>query len=222
MGETKHTYAICWTYLFNKHFFGPAARRVYQAHSTYLDRKSPDYTSYRAYLANVTMTPEIRRNAHAILALRPHGMGPTDESAWSMSYGMFLGWFVRPVGIPGLDSDYPDPVEKEWVVGEREREYLGVLEAAQAPSARDGVYAAWFDGFRRWVLGPPPSPNSNSFVFDLVWEPGTDGNTHGLAGVVLVDGRPTIPPRVRAFLDRYEKTMPRAIGREDSTAWMKW
>jgi hypothetical protein len=216
--DTVHSYGVCWTPMFDTHFFAPAAMALHGAGVTFLDRMSPDYLSYAAYKAHVAMTPELRRNAKALLALRPATMTPNDASIWMSTYGNVLAEVIRPVAVPGT-LQYEGIQEPEWVITDAESEYLTVVEQARAAPSRDGAYAEWMSDFGRWVLGPPPAV-SRSFVFNLLWEPGANGDTYGLSGVVAAGGVPVMPPLVQAFVKRLANAAPPALGESDSASWM--
>lgn len=216
--DTAYSYAVCWTPIFDKHFFAPAAMALNGAGVTFVDQQSPDYRSYERYRANVAMTPELRRNAKALLALRPATMSPSDSTTWMSTYSDVLAEVIRPVGVPGL-YQYEDVVEPEWVITDAEAEYLAVVEQARAEPSKDGVYSEWVPDFAKWVFGPPPAV-SRSFVFNVVWEPGFVGDSYGLSGLRLDNGVPTLPTPVQGFINRLKATMPPALGSNDSAAWM--
>lgn len=216
--DTVNSYGVCWAPIFDKHFFAPAAMALHGAGVTFVDRQSPDYRSYAAYKTHVVMTPELRRNAKALLALRPATMSPSDARTWMFTYDNVLAEVIRPVGLPG-PLQYEGIVEPEWVITDAESEYVTVVERARAAPSKDGAYGEWMADFGRWVLGPPPAV-SRSFVFNLLWEPGSDGNTYGLAGVQTAGGVPSIPPPVQAFVKRLESAAPPALGENDSASWM--
>jgi hypothetical protein len=234
--ETRDTYAICWTPIFNENFFGAAWTRLHQASTTYLDAKSPDYRSYPRYLENAAMTPELRRNAKALLMLRPSTMSPIDVPVWMTAYNTLVGEVIHPVGMPGL-HEYAEVKEDEWVIDAPEAEYLAVVEGARAKPSADGAYGEWMRNAADWLFGPPPTV-SRSFVFNVPWEPAADAGGYGLGGVRLYtcepsilgkpakypdcsrNGTPFLPDEVRAFVDRLKATRPEAIGSEDSAAWM--
>jgi hypothetical protein len=216
--DTANSYSVCWTPIFDKHFYAPAVMALHGAGVTFVNQQSPDYRSYPRYLASVAMTPELRRNAKALLALRPATMSPSDASIWMSTYGDVVAEVIRPVGVPGPD-EYEGVVEPEWVITDAEAEYLAVVEQARAAPSKDGAYQEWMADFARWIFGPSPAV-SRSFVFNVLWEPGSNGDTYGLAGLVTVNGVPTLPPVVQGFVKRLESTMPPAIGSNDSAAWM--
>ena len=216
--DTENSYSICWTPIFDKHFYAPAMMALHGAGVTFVDQHSPDYRSYEAYKAHVAMTPELRRNAKALLALRPATMSPTDASIWMSTYGDVLAESIRPVGVPG-PLQYEGVVEPEWVVTDDESEYLTVVEQARAAPSKDGVYSECMASFKRWMFGPSPAV-SRSFVFNVLWEPGSDGDTYGLAGLQTANGVPFLPAPVKSFVKRLESNLPPAIGSNDSSAWM--
>ena len=216
--DTVNSYGVCWTPMFDKHFFAPAAMALHGASVTFVDRQSPDYRSYAAYKTHVAMTPELRRNAKALLALRPATMTPNDASIWMSTYGNVLAEVIRPVGLPG-PLQYEGIEEPEWLITDAESEYVTVFEQARAAPSKDGAYGEWMADFGRWVLGPPPAV-SRSFVFNLLWEPGSDGDTYGLAGVTTAGGVPVLPPLVQGFVKRLVNAAPPALGENDSAQWM--
>ena len=218
MGETVNTYSACWYPLFAKYFVGDGLAQLGQAYTTFIDRSSPDFRSLAAYEKNVAMNAKTARNAKALLALKPATMTPTDMMTWTSLYGAAQSAIVRPVGLPSLHF-YEDVVEDEWVIDAEEAAYLDVIEASRAEPSRDGVYGRWFDGFKTWTFGPA-LPSSRSFVFNLTWEPGAEGDDYGLAGVQIDQGTPVLPAPVASFLERFEKTAPRAVGADDAAAWM--
>lgn len=215
--ETRYSYGICWATVFDQYVYMPAAARLHGAGVTFIDQHSPDYRSYPRYRANIAMTPELRRNAKAVLALRPKTMAPSDVAPWMNAYDSVLAEVIRPVGVPGI-SQYEGVVEPEWVVTDAEAEYLAVIEKARAAPSNDGAYSEWVHGFAKWVFGPPGL--SPSFVFNVAWEPGVVADSYGLEGLRFVNGAPTLPGPVQGFVDRLKTTMPPAVGSVDSAAWM--
>ena len=221
IGETKHTYGGCWQPMLMQGFFVQAMARLHEARVGFAFAESPTYRSLPDYEKAVVMTPEMRRNARAVLMLKPSTMSPTDVSLWVNAYDAILAPAIEPVGVPGLYM-YMDVKEEEWILSDADAEYLAILEAAASPSVEDGGYREWFDSTVGWILGPPPMASS-SFVFRLAWEQSSSAMHYdGLEGVVIVDGAPVIPAAVQAFLDRRRRTMPAANGDLDSSAWMSW
>ena len=214
---TKDGYGVCWAPLFNQYFTGNALYTLHNANTIFVDQKSPDYRSYPRYLANITMSDEVRRNAKALLALRPATMQPTDSDIWASTYSDVLAESIHPVGIPGL-MEYDDVVEAEWVLSTPEQDYLAVVEGARADAGADGVYGEWIANYGKWIFGPPPAV-TRSFVFNLPWEPGAESDSYGLSGVVLDNGDPMMPAPVSTFVDRLKATAPTPIGSEDTGAW---
>jgi hypothetical protein len=215
---TEDGYGVCWSFVFAKHFVGPATQRLHQAGLGFIDQRSGDYRNYDRYRANMTMTPELRRNAKALLALRPSTMKPTDMDLWASAYNAILAEVIRPVAIPGPQS-YVLVAENEWVITDAEAAYLTVAEGARGDSTADSAYADWVRNYGKWLFGPPPAV-TNSFVFNLTFESGALIGDYGLSGVVLEGGVPVLPSAVKSFLGRVEATKPRAIGSQDSSAWM--
>jgi hypothetical protein len=216
--DTVNSYGVCWTPMFDKHFYVPAVMALHGAGAAFVNRMSPDYRSYAAYKTHVAMTPELRRNAKALVALRPATMTPSDASIWMSTYGDVLAEVIRPVAVPG-PLQYEGVEEPEWVITDAESEYVAVVEQARAAPSKDGAYGEWMTDFGRWVLGPPPAI-SRSFVFNLLWEPGSDGDTYGLAGVQTAGGVPFLPPLVQGFVKRLASAAPPALGENDSASWM--
>lgn len=218
MEETAHTYSACWTPIFDKYVYAVGAVALHQADVDFVNQAGPDYKSYPRYLAKVAMTPELRRNAKALLALKPQTMSPTDVSTWSTAYDSIAAEVIRPVGIPG-PLQYEGVVEPEWTITDAESEYLAVMESARAEPSKDGVYGEWVRDFGKWVFGPPPAV-TRSFVFNVAWEPGYDGSGYGLEGLRLENGVPTLPPPVQSFVKRIASARPAALGESDTAAWM--
>lgn len=218
--ETPQTYSVCWAPLFAKHFVGDALYRLHQANLAFVDPSSPSYRSRDRYLENAAMSPQVLRNANAVLALRPATMDRSDMSVWFSTYDTFLGEMVHPLAIPGPLAYEPETVvENEWELDASESPYLSIVERARAEPSKDGVYAEWLKGYRSWVFGPPPAV-TRSYVFNLIWEPSPDSDSYGLSGIQMNGDTPFVPSLVQAFVDRLRSTMPKAIGRDDSAAWM--
>lgn len=216
--ENEDTYGICWQPIFAKYFIGDALYRLHTAGVTYLDPNSPGHLSLPKYQENVAMTPELRRNAKALIALRPSTLKPTDTDTWLATYDTFLAEAIRPVATPG-PYFYEDVKEAEWVVDQPEQEYLAVVEAALSKPSADGVYGFWIEDYAKWLFGPPPSATL-SFVFNVEWEPGKSGSDYGLTGLVLsASGQPYLPDPVQAFLKRFQSVMPASLGPSDSASW---
>ncbi len=216
--ETKTSYAVCWTPIFDQFVYAPAAKALHDASVTFIDQRSPDFKSYDRYKANIAMTPELRRNAKALLALRPAKMQPSDVGTWLTAYDSIIAETIRPVGIPGLMM-YEDVVEPEWVISAGEAEYLALMEKAGAAPVGDGVYGEWVRNFSKWVLGPPPAV-TRSFVFNVPWEAAADNDWYGLSGLRVENGVPTFVPEAQSFVKRLAATQPASIGEQDSSAWM--
>lgn len=221
MAETKDTYAVCYQPMFAETFYGPSAFKIHQARVDFLDHTKPSYRSLAAYESSIAMTPESKRNAKAILALKPSTMSASDTQTWAFTYDSLLAEVIEPIGVPG-PLMYEDVVQDEWVIDANEAEYLAIVEQAASAPQGDGSYREWFESTKGWILGPP-MPASNSFVFHLAWEPGSSAVWYqGLEGVKMVGAQPTIPPLVQSFLDRRKQTQPKAFGEQDSSAWMSW
>jgi hypothetical protein len=218
--NTADGYSVCWAPLFSQYVVGNALYALHKASVDFGDSSSPSYRSYPLYLSNIAMTPELRRNARAILALRPATMSPTDSDLWMSTYSDVIAETIHPVGIPGL-LQYEDVVEPEWVISAPESDYLSMVEQAQAAPSKDGVYGEWMPDFGRWLFGPPPAV-SRSFVFNAPWEAATqaESDSYGLAGIQLDgNGVPVLPAAVQSFVTRIAATMPSAVGSDDTGSW---
>jgi hypothetical protein len=210
MGETSHTYSLCYQGAVDKYVFAPAAMRLHAADVTYLDQSSPAYLSYSAYLANAAPTAEVTRNAAALAAIRPSAMDREAYATWMEAYSSELDEIVPPVAVPGPYGFIGDTAEPEWTFDAPDAAYASMLEAVRVPSNEDGGFEAWLDGYKHWLF---TGHVSNSMVFNL-------DHKFGCTGVVLDANGWELPPLVTAFLDRFQATRPQALGDSDSTAWM--
>jgi hypothetical protein len=219
--ENKYAYSACWTPVFDKYVYAAGVGALHKADVDFVFRGGLDHRDYARYKAKVAMTPELRRNAKALLALKPATMTPSDVGAWMTAYSDTLAEVIHPVGIPGPQM-YEGVVEAEWVITDDEAEYLTVMEKAVARPSKDGVYSEWVPYFQKWLFGPPPSAASRSFVFNLPFEQGATGDSYGLAGVSAAGGTASMPPNVNRFVDRLKSSMPLAIGDSDSARWFSF
>jgi hypothetical protein len=210
MGETPYTYALCYRGAFDKYVFAPAAQQLTSARKTYVDRSSPDYQSYSAYLAHAAPSAELVRNAEAIAAIKPSAMDRESYGAWMVAYSTVLAMVVEPVGMPG-PSAFIDVQEPEWTFDAADDAYAAMLEAGLAPSNQDGAFDVWLEDYKNWLFHG--GNNGNSYVFNIE-------QTYGCSGVDLGSNGWEMPPLVRAFLDRFQATRPRAIGPADHSKWM--
>ncbi len=219
MEETRNTYSACWTPVFDKYVYAAGVGALHQADVDFVFQGGPGYRDYARYKAKVAMTPELRRNAKALPALKPEAMTATDTSTWMNAYSDALAEVIHPVGVPGLMM-YEDVVEPEWVITDDEAEYLTLFENAGAKPSKDGVYSEWMPYFSKWVFGPPPVV-TRSFVFNVVWEPAYGSDSFGLSGLVVDNsGTPYLPAPVQSFIARLKSTMPAPLGSDDSAGWM--
>lgn len=215
---TANGYGTCWAPIFDKYFFASAATRLHDARVSFLDANSASYRSRDLYVTNATMTPEIRRNAKALLALLPSTMRPTDVDSRLVAYDTLLAEAIEPLGIPSLHA-YENVVEDEWVIDDAEAEYLAVVEKSLPAPSEDGVYGEWIRDYGKWLFGPPPAM-TRSFVFNLAWEPGASSDDYGLGGIAMQGATPSVPGVVTSFLGHLKSTTPEALGNRDSAAWM--
>ncbi len=224
-GNDPSHYGVCWSPWYNKYVYGPSLARIERAQGIYLDvNDASTFHDYALFRANQAMTPEIRRNAKALLAIKPKTGTQLAFDGWRFGYDTVVDAVLQPVGLPAK-SFYTDVDEPQWQLNDVEKEYLDVLEAARPLPDSDGAWDSWLkDGLHARLFG---NGVWLSFVFDTdmpySWQ---------LAGAEIwacdpvhhpdcsKNGDVYLPEAVRSFLDRYEATRPAALGPRDSAAWM--